>query len=86
MTRAVDEAILNRVAQLLRDHEHETRDLDPALSAFVMVFAMRWVLFAAAHVPGTLKRPELRAELVYLLNAYVAKPASAEVRGSACSR
>lgn len=72
--RALDEAILSRFAQLLRDHKREARDLDPASSAFVMVCAMRWLLFAALHVPDMLQHPALRDGLVYLLRAYLAKP------------
>jgi AcrR family transcriptional regulator len=73
--QVVDEAVVNGVAQLLRERKHETRELDPTLSAFVMVFAVRWVLFAASHVPGMVQQPALRDELVHLLVAYVAKPA-----------
>lgn len=72
-TQSADRAVVQGVAQLLRAHQHETRQLDHELSAFVMVFAVRWILYAAAYVPGMLEHPALRAELVHLLNAYVAK-------------
>jgi AcrR family transcriptional regulator len=71
--QSADNAVVQGVAQMLRDHRHETRELDAELSAFVMVFAVRWVLYAAAYVPGMLDHPALRDELVHLLVAYVAK-------------
>jgi len=71
LLRAVDVELITLLSELLNEHAAETRPLEAELTAFVLLNAIRAVVTVAAHVPGLLDDPRLRAELVRLSVAYV---------------
>jgi AcrR family transcriptional regulator len=71
--KAQDAVLVPSFSRMLREHAHETRPLDPDLSAYVLVHALRAVLVAAAHEPGLLDSALMREELVQLAVSHVAR-------------
>lgn len=72
--QAQDAVLVPSFSRMLREHVRETRPLNPDLSAYVLVHALRAVLVAAAHEPGLLDNPAMREELTTLALAYVTHP------------